>query len=57
MVVDAMLRETPKFMLLAATTGLLTSAESFAIIRARPQAENGLTAILEGEIRLFKLAL
>jgi hypothetical protein len=33
MVVDAMLRETLKFMLLAATTGLLTSAESFAIIR------------------------
>ena len=52
-----MMRESPKITLLAATTVLLAIAESFAITRQLPQAKNGLTAILEGEIRLFKRAL
>jgi hypothetical protein len=57
MVVAAMIRESLKNAVLVANTELLTSTESFAVISELPQAENGLTAILEGEIRLFKRAL
>jgi hypothetical protein len=57
MVVVVMMRQSLKNALLTATAAPLASTEPFAITRQPPRVEKGLTAILEGKIRLFKLAL